>query len=72
MKKQEKNSMENNLEKIADLFKFRMTGVNNAASTDLLERSKLLQEKIAQSISIKEINEESLILNVLKEKYKNG
>ena len=64
--------MENNLEKIADLFKFRMTGVNNAASTDLLERSKLLQEKIAQSISIKEINEERLILNVLKEKYKNG
>lgn len=64
--------MENNLEKIADLFKFRMTGVDNTAPSDLLERSKLLQEKIAQSISIKEINEESLILNVLKEKYKNG
>lgn len=62
--------METNLENLTNLFKFKMTKTANESS-DLMERSKLLQEKIAETLSTN-TTEEHLILNVLKEKYKNG
>ena len=48
-----------------------MTKTSNDLPNDLVERSKLLQEKIAEIINTN-TTEEHLILNVLKEKYKNG
>lgn len=63
--------METNLENLSNLFKFKMTKTANDLPNDLVERSKLLQEKIAETLSTN-TTEEHLILNVLKEKYKNG
>lgn len=63
--------METNLENLSNLFKFKMTKSTNDIPSDLVERSKLLQEKIAETIN-NNTTEEYLILNVLKEKYKNG
>lgn len=63
--------METNLENLSNLFKFKMTKSANDIPSDLVERSKLLQEKIAETLSTN-TTEEHLILNVLKEKYKNG
>lgn len=66
--------MDNNLENLSNLFKFKMAKFANnnlESDLDLLERAKLLQEKIANCVSY-DYSEEDLILNVLKEKYKNG
>jgi hypothetical protein len=62
--------METNLEKLSNLFKFKMTKTAGQPE-DLIERSRLLQEKIAETLNT-DVTEEHLILNVLKEKYKNG